>query len=109
METPCNPCVDRERRGARSTAARTRQGPPGDNALAFERALFFSDAVFAIAITLLIIEIRLPDLPEPVTDAAVLDALAGLVPSILAYALGLRPIGLSAGALAALSVRRRGR
>ncbi len=56
-----------------------------------ERLVFFSDAVFAIAITLLAIEIRLP---EGIPDAAVNEAIADLLPSIFSYALSFTVIGL---------------
>jgi uncharacterized membrane protein len=49
-----------------------------------ERLVFFSDAVFAIAMTLLVLDIRLPDLPA---DADVLPALGALWPKFFAYAL----------------------
>lgn len=45
---------------------------------ALERLIFFSDAVFAIAITLLIIEIHVPEVHAPYTDAAFVRALAPL-------------------------------
>lgn len=65
-----------------------------EHGLDFERLLFFSDAVFAIAITLLIIEIRLPALPEPTTDGHVLEAVREVLPSIFAYGLSFATIGL---------------
>jgi uncharacterized membrane protein len=56
--------------------------------------LFFSDAVFAIAITLLVIEIRLPPLPENPTDADLGAAIRAIMPSIFAYGLSFATIGL---------------
>lgn len=49
----------------------------------------FSDGVFAIAITLLVLEIRLPD-----THAPLSELLGGLWPSYLAYVLSFTTIGI---------------
>lgn len=61
--------------------------------LGFERLVFFSDAVFAIAVTLLAIEIRLPagDYPD---GTALLAALIGLWPRYLSYTISFFVIGL---------------
>jgi len=48
-----------------------------------ERIAFFSDAIFAIAITLLTIEIHPPKVTREMTEAGVLQALKHLVPEFL--------------------------
>jgi uncharacterized membrane protein len=61
--------------------------------LGLERLIFFSDAVFAIAITLLALEIRLPAGNDALDDAQLLAALVGIWQKYLAFAISFMVIG----------------
>jgi uncharacterized membrane protein len=61
--------------------------------LALDRLVFFSDAVFAIAITLLVLDIHVPNLPHVVSIEDSWRAFAELTPSFFAFALSFLVIG----------------
>lgn len=65
-----------------------------DDERGLERIIFFSDAVFAIAITLLALEIRLPPLAEAVSNADLLAAIGSLGGRYLSYVISFLTIGL---------------
>ena len=59
-----------------------------------ERMILFSDAVFAIAITLLVIEIKIPDVHEDVSDKALLKSLGHLIPKFMGFFISFLLVGL---------------
>lgn len=58
-----------------------------------ERLILFSDAVFAIAITLLVIEIKVPEIHDP-TDKELAISLAHLIPKFIGFIVSFIFIGL---------------
>lgn len=59
-----------------------------------ERLILFSDAVFAIAITLLVIEIKIPEIHENVSDHALLLSLKHLIPKFTGFLVSFMLIGV---------------
>lgn len=73
----------------------THQQPHGPHAFQLERVALFSDAVFAIAITLLVIEIKIPQLPSsnPEFTHAFWEALSDMFPEFLGFFISFTVIG----------------
>ena len=60
-----------------------------------ERMILFSDAVFAIAITLLVIEIKVPEIEKAeLTEGRLLNALAHLIPKFFGFGISFMFIGI---------------
>jgi uncharacterized membrane protein len=64
-----------------------------ETATGTERLVGFSDGVIAVAITLLVLDIRLPELPAETGSAALTAALLSIVPKFSAYALSFLVVG----------------
>jgi len=60
-----------------------------------ERIILFSDAVFAIAITLIVIDIKFPEIQKGLTGAALLHAFRPMIISFFAFAISFLFIGQS--------------
>ncbi|MCF0072752.1 DUF1211 domain-containing protein [Dyadobacter sp. CY261] len=59
-----------------------------------ERMILFSDAVFAIAITLLVIEIKVPHIERQINDDSILHSLIHILPELLGFILSFFTIGI---------------
>ncbi len=59
-----------------------------------ERIILFSDAVFAIAITLLVIELKIPEISHPVTEQKIVQGVADILPKFIGFLVSFFLIGL---------------
>ena len=59
--------------------------PRAGDSLGFDRLLFFSDAVFAIALTLMAVEIGIPEIDNPNSVSELWAAISAKGPALLAY------------------------
>jgi uncharacterized membrane protein len=75
-------------------AARVADRAAGLHTEGLERILAFSDGVFAIAITLLILDIRLPGAEVHLSDAELFEQLKALWPKLFAYLLSFAVVAI---------------
>ncbi len=67
--------------------------PSGEDTRGLDRIIFFSDAVFAIVMTLLILDISVPDIPQDSATAELPARVLDLWPQFFSYALSFLVIG----------------
>ncbi len=86
-DTPRPPTEQATTAAPASTTAHTgaTAGQPEGGGIGLERLIFFSDAVFAIAITLLVLDIKIPEIPDDRVAADLPGSVAAVGPNILAY------------------------
>jgi len=75
-------------------APETRADDNEDDRAKLERVAFFSDAVFAIAATLLVVDLRIPETVGRLTDGQFIQALVDLAPRFYGFAVSIVTIGL---------------
>ena len=85
----------RQTQGQQTEPTQAERGSEAEKNFGLERLVFFSDAVFAIAITLLALDIRIPNMEEIHGDAELRRALLSLWPQYFAYMLSFLVIGAS--------------
>jgi uncharacterized membrane protein len=59
-----------------------------------DRLAALSDGLFAIAMTLIVLEIQVPDIGRPASDAQLAEALVGLAPRFVTYLLSFLTLGI---------------
>ncbi len=70
------------------------QMPPGKQDLGLERIIFFSDAVMAIAITLLAVEIQVPEIARPLAATELPRELLSMAPEFASFVISFAIIGV---------------
>jgi uncharacterized membrane protein len=77
-------------------SARRHTGKSSDDhtELGLERIVFFSDAVMAIAITLLVIDLKVPDIPAPLAATELPARLTELTPRIMSFVISFAVVGV---------------
>ena len=70
------------------------EGTPVNRELGMERIVFFSDAVMAIAITLLAIEIKVPAVTAEVAHSELPTLLSEMAPAIMSFVISFAVIGI---------------
>src|SRR2546425_782379 len=58
-----------------------------EKVMSTQRIEAFSDGVFAIIVTLLVLDLKVPDLPQQITNQETLQALFNLAPQFISFVL----------------------